>query len=256
MPEGPSIVILKEKLAPFKGEIVATASGSAKIDFEKLAGEKIIDFKSWGKHLLICFKGYFIRIHLLMFGTYRINERKNSVPKLSLQFSDSEINFYTCHVLLIEKELNKIYDWEADIMSDRWSSLRAQEAVSRSGKEKICDVVLDQEKFAGVGNIIKNEALFRAAIHPDSIAGSLPAEKVKELVNELRQYSLEFYKWKKLNQLSRHWFIYEQKTCPRCLLPVKVTITGKGKRLSYYCDNCQILYEHKTTTAHEKNNIA
>jgi endonuclease-8 len=254
MPEGPSIVILKEKVTSFKEKNIVTASGSSNINFDKLAGEKIIDFKSWGKHLLICFKGYFIRIHLLMFGTYLINNRKVVPPKLSLRFSDGELNFYTCHVLLIEKEAAKMYNWETDIMSDNWSAVRAQEAISSSQKEKICDVLLDQEKFSGVGNIIKNEALFRAAIHPESTAGFIPTEKIKELVNEVRQYSLDFYKWKKINQLSRYWFVYHQKTCPRCQLPINSKKTGKGKRLSYYCNNCQVVYENKKNL-YEKNSI-
>jgi endonuclease-8 len=254
MPEGPSIVLLKEKIFPFKGKNITAASGSSSIDFEKLAGEKILDFKSWGKHLLICFKGYFIRIHLLMFGTYLINDRKALQPKLSLQFSNGELNFYTCHVLLVEKEASKTYNWETDIMSDEWSSLQARKVIANSGKEKICDVLLDQEKFSGVGNIIKNEALFRAGIHPESIANAIPIDKIKELVNEVRQYSLDFYKWKKINQLSRHWFVYQQKTCPKCRLPIKIKSTGKGKRMSYYCNNCQVIYELKNNL-YEKNSI-
>ena len=76
MPEGPSIVILKEEVAAFKNKKVGTVTGNAKIDLERMAGQKVIDFKSWGKHFLICFDGFFLRIHLLMFGSYLINEKK------------------------------------------------------------------------------------------------------------------------------------------------------------------------------------
>ena len=30
----------------------------------------------------------------------------------------------------------------------------------------VCDALLDQTVFAGVGNIIKNEVLFRTGVHP------------------------------------------------------------------------------------------
>lgn len=89
MPEGPSIVILKEALHDFIGKKIKDAGGnSKKVDLENLRGKKIVDFKSWGKHFLICFKEFSIRIHLLMFGSYRINEfKENSNPRLSLKFT-------------------------------------------------------------------------------------------------------------------------------------------------------------------------
>ena len=37
-----------------------------------------------------------------------------------------------------------------------------------------CDVLIDQHIFAGVGNIIKNEALFRAAVRPLSVVSKIP----------------------------------------------------------------------------------
>lgn len=81
MPEGPSIVILKEELAQFKRKkIIAAEGNSTQIDLNALKGKTIVDVQSWGKQLLICFKTFTIRIHLLMFGTYRINERKKLNP--------------------------------------------------------------------------------------------------------------------------------------------------------------------------------
>ena len=45
MPEGPSIVILKELVQEFKGQKVLTVDGNSKQDIQRLAGQKIIDFK-------------------------------------------------------------------------------------------------------------------------------------------------------------------------------------------------------------------
>jgi len=96
MPEGPSIVILKDEVHSFEGKKIIEADGSAKLDFDRIQNKKIESFKSWGKHFLICFDDFTIRIHFLLFGSYLINEQKTAVPKLSLVFQKGEINFYAC----------------------------------------------------------------------------------------------------------------------------------------------------------------
>ncbi|HXU26894.1 MAG TPA: DNA-formamidopyrimidine glycosylase family protein, partial [Bacteroidia bacterium] len=189
MPEGPSIVILKELLMPYKGMKINKVSGNAKIDLERLKNQKIIDFKSWGKQFLICFKDFYIRIHLLMFGSYRINKRKDSKPRLSLQLKHNEINFYNCSVKLIEGDVIKDYDWETDVMADEWNSSKAEKNLKALNNTQITDALLNQEIFSGVGNIIKNEILFRTKIHPESIIEAIPNKKLKEIVKEAQGYS-------------------------------------------------------------------
>ena len=75
MPEGPSIVLLKEAAQQFAGQKIIAVSGDSKIDHSLLLNKKVLTFNSWGKHFLICLKDLTIRIHLLMFGSYRINEQ-------------------------------------------------------------------------------------------------------------------------------------------------------------------------------------
>ena len=244
MPEGPSIVILKEEAQRFTGKKILAVYGNTKADKERLAGKKVLSFKSWGKHFLICFPDFFVRIHLLMFGSYRINERKeNSPERLGMKFINGELNFYSCSVKIIDGQVDEFYDWEKDTMSDHWNSRKALKAL-RSGKERMaCDVLMDQEIFAGVGNIIKNEVLFRIRVHPESVINALPLSKQRALVKEGRAYCFEFYEWKKIYELKKHWLIYRQKTCPRCRIKVKLRHTGLGKRRSFFCDNCQLLYK-------------
>ena len=75
MPEGPSIVILKEAVQEFKGKEILSVTGNSKQNIQSLVGENIIDFKSWGKHFLICFKSFSVRIHFMLFGSFSINEK-------------------------------------------------------------------------------------------------------------------------------------------------------------------------------------
>lgn len=243
MPEGPSIVILKQELSPFKGETITEASGYAKIDLSRLENKKITAIKSWGKHLLICFRGFTIRIHLLLFGTYRINERKKSNPTLRLSFDHDELNFYTCAVKIIEGSLDDVYDWELDLLSDQWNPAKVMKQLKKVPDMLVCDALLDQDIFAGSGNIIKNEVLFQTHIHPLSKVGKLPLKKKKELIQETRQYSFDFLAWKKAAVLKKHWLAHTRKTCPRCHIPLIKEYTGIAKRRSFFCNNCQIIYE-------------
>jgi len=242
MPEGPSIVILKEELQSFVGKKVLSVSGNTKVDLTPLLNAKIIDIKSWGKQLLICFNKFYLRIHLLMFGSYKINESKEMAVRLKIKVKGHEVNFYNCSVRLIEGDVNEDYDWEVDVMSDQWNAKKAFEYLKKKPEMKVCDALLDQQLFAGSGNIIKNEVLFRIRVHPDSKIGALPLKKLKELVKEVPNYSKDFYKWKKEYVFRAHWQIYKKKECPRCKIRSQHYYTGKTNRLTYCCANCQLLY--------------
>jgi endonuclease-8 len=243
MPEGPSIVILKEQVQTFKGQKIFQVSTKNDSLRERLQGQTVIDFKSWGKHFLICFEGFFVRIHLLMFGKYLINEEKESAAQLSLKFKEGQLNFYTSSIRLVDENVDDVYDWEKDVMSDQWNPKKAQAALKKLKKTTIADALLDQEIFAGVGNIIKNEILFRTKVQPDSEVQALPLEKVKALVKDARDYSFDFYKWKKLFQLKEHWLVYRKSVCPRCKHKITMKHTGVRKRRSFFCTNCQLLYK-------------
>jgi endonuclease-8 len=243
MPEGPSIVILKELVKPFKNKKIINVSGNTKIDIAWIAGKKVKDFKSWGKHFLICFDGKTIRIHFMLFGSYRINETKITPPRLHLEFSNGQLNFYACSVRLVEEDINKVYDWSADVMNDKWRPVKAKKKLKEIPSTLVCDALLDQNIFAGVGNIIKNEVLYRIKVHPKSRIGKLPAARITALVKEARNYSFDFLKWKKAYELKKHWLAHTKKNCLRCNLPIIKEHLGRTNRRSFFCNNCQVLYK-------------
>jgi endonuclease-8 len=175
-----------------------------------------------------------------MFGSYRVNETKEGrVPRLSLAFKKGELNFYTCSIKIIEEDPDDVYDWDVDVMSDTWDPKKALASLKKHKNTMVCDALLDQNIFAGVGNIIKNEVLFRIKVHPETLVGKLKSKQLKQLVDEARNYSFDFYEWKKIYQLRKHWLIYKKRKCPRCNIPVTTRHTGKGKRYSFFCENCQ-----------------
>lgn len=241
MPEGPSIVILKEE-QQFVGQKVISVSGNSKIGIERIENQTVISFKTLGKNFLICFEYFTIKIHLLMFGTYRINERKETQPRLSLQFNNGKLTFYTCSVKFHERNFNQYYDCTADVMNENWNPKSAKRKLDSIPNKMICDALLEQDIFSGVGNIIKNEVLYCVYIHPESLAGIIPAAKIKEIINEAVIYSFQFMDWKKKYELKQHWLAHTKKKCVRCYLPLVKEFTGAKKRRSFFCTNCQKLY--------------
>lgn len=242
MPEGPSIVILKEAVQQFKGKKIVKAEGNSKLDIQRLPGQKIIDFKSWGKHFIICFKDFSIRIHLMMFGSYRINEEKDALPRLKLVFAKGQLSFFACSIKFLEEDINELYDWASDVMNDSFNPKAAKKKIKEIPDDLVCDALLNQNIFTGVGNIIKNEVLFRTRLHPETKMKNIPPRKLAELIREARNYSFDFLKWKKAFVLNKHWLAYTKKKCPRDHVPFIKKYCGKTKRRTFYCEVCQVLY--------------
>jgi endonuclease-8 len=243
VPEGPSIVILREQAAGFAGKIVKDVAGNSRLDLGRMRARRVLALRSWGKHFLICFDGFALRVHFMLFGSYRINERRDAAPRLSLRFARGELNFYACSLKYIEGDLDAVYDWSADVMAPEWNPRAAHRKLRAMPEALACDVLLDQEVFAGCGNIIKNEVLHRIRVHPESTVGALSPRKRGELVREARDYSFDFYEWKKAHVLRKHWQVHAKTHCPRdgVRLSYRAKL-GRRQRRAFWCDHCQRLY--------------
>ena len=205
---------------------------------------------SWGKHLVIQFDEFALRTHFMLFGAFEatVNDftltgdyRRSYTPRLQLDFENGDIKLFNCSVKFLETGNARAgYDFTIDIMSPKWDADQALGAVrSRPGAE-IADLLLDQEIFAGVGNIIKNEVLWRVRIHPGVRVKDIPPSEIQKLIAETKKFSLLFYKWRKVFLLRKHLDIYQKSICPRCGANVKREKTGKRNRVSHFCPVCQI----------------
>lgn len=245
MPEGPSIYIIKETIRPLlKGQVITAARGNSKIDPAELVGKKITDVKSWGKHLLICLPKSTVRVHLLMWGSYSLDEqiKHDRSVRLHLSAGDQNVFFYSCSVKLLGERVNDVYDWEADLLNKKWNAAKARKKLKTLPETMVCDAILDQNIFAGAGNIFKNEVLYRIKLHPETKIKDIPPRKLTELVKEVHNYSYDFLKWKKKFVLKKHWLAHTKRTCHRCELPLIKKHLGKTARRSFYCENCQVRY--------------
>lgn len=249
MPEGPSIVILKQQAAHFAGQVVRGVSGNSKQDLQRMHAQRVRAICSWGKHFLIAFDGFAMRVHFLLFGSYRIDEGKlgadgrPATPRMRLVFDNGELNFYACSLKYVEGDLDASYDWSGDVMADVWDPKQARRKLRAQPHTLAADALLDQNIFAGVGNIIKNEVLFRIRVHPQSTIGALSPRKLGELVRQAREYSFDFLEWKKAYVLRKHYQVHTKTMCPRDgnRLSYRKHL-GRAQRRAFFCDVCQKLY--------------
>ena len=247
--EGPSLYLAANQLKPFRGKTVLSVSGNTKIEKERLLGKKVKSVFSWGKHLILQFDTFALRTHFLLFGAFEaeLNDaaltgdyKRSYTPRLQLDFENGNIKLFNCSVKFLEtKNAKASYDFEIDIMSPKWNADKAFDSIYAKPDAEIADILLDQDIFAGVGNIIKNEVLWRVRIHPATNVKEIPPSELKELIAETRKFSLLFYKWRKVFLLRKHLDIYQKSICPRCGAHVKRKKTGKRNRISHFCPVCQ-----------------
>lgn len=210
MPEGPSILLMKESLQKFAGKKVVESHGNAKFDKEILEKKVLKEIRTFGKQTYLVFGDISVRIHLLMFGSYSIDEqtKPDKGLRLALIFKQGALYFYNCSVKLVDSEFLAKIDWEADVLSDQWNPEKAKQKLLAHPNMMVCDALMNQDIFSGVGNIIKNEVLFRIAVQPESLLGNLPPEKLDELIREAKNYSFDFLNWKRDFVLKKHWIVH------------------------------------------------
>jgi endonuclease VIII len=265
MPEGPSLVIAVEELAGFVGKRIVEVSGNTRQPKERLVGETIRDIFSFGKYLNFQFDDFALRIHFMLFGSLRVGEpRPNRDPRLTITVGQERqlsttasgkhvdhdedaaplptIYLYACSVQFIEDaDLKSQYDFRTDIMSPQWDRAYAMKQVRALPPETtVDDVMMDQDIFKGVGNIIKNEVLWRLKLSPSTKLGDLTPRQVGRLVTDARAYSQRFYELKKQYILRKNYQIYRKGACPRgCETKIIHQKTGQRERMSHWCPKCQ-----------------
>lgn len=242
MPEGPSILHLKNKLLPFKGKIVKQAGGYGKMPAAWINNKKLLDIRTWGKHLLFVFANGAVRVHLGLFGNILINERRKVNASFFLHFAKAEINGYVVRAQKIDKPLEEVYDWRNDILSPEFSKPHVKKILKDYADKTIDDVLMNQDVFAGVGNKIRNEALYRAGIHPLSITGKIPAVKINRLINEVVKYAKLFYQHLEKSGENNAFQVYQQEFAPDGS-EVTMKVLPKTKRKIYFSEHRQKLYK-------------
>ena len=242
MPEGPSILHIKNQLLPFKGKLVKKAGGYGPMPTKWINGKKLIDIKTWGKHLLFVFANGTVRVHLGLFGDVLVNERKKVNRSFFLEFAKGEINGYVVRAQKLKSSLEELYDWRIDILHEEFDPAHVKTLLKKQAGKTIADVLMDQQLFSGVGNIIRNEALYRAGIHPLSITGKIPAAKINRLIKEVVAHSQLFYQQLKTKGNPEEFSVYQQEYAADGS-QVTMKILPKSKRKIFFSEHRQQLYQ-------------
>lgn len=248
--EGPSLFLAAELLRPFIGKFILAVEGNTKIGKERLNGKKIIEIFSWGKHLIFQFDDFALRVHFMLYGSFEATlkgkkitgdySKKNISPRLTLIFEKDEIIIYSSSLKYLEtSQALNLYDFSTDIMSSSWDPKKTLKKVKECQEDEIADVLLDQTIFSGVGNIIKNEVLFLVKKKPTTLIKNMPNTLLQKIIKITQKFSFQFYEWRKLFVLKKHYKIYRQGFCPVCGEKVCRKKTGKRERISFFCLNCQ-----------------
>lgn len=240
MPEGPSILHLRNQLLPFKHKIVKKAGGYGPMPTRWINGKKLQDIRTWGKHLLLIFSNGTVRVHLGLFGDVLVDERKKVNRSFFLEFAKGEINGYVVRAEKLKALPDEVYDWRTDILSENFDAAYVKSLLKEQSKKTIERVLMDQNIFTGSGNIIRNEALYHAGIHPLSIIGKIPAAKISSLIKEVVKFARHWYQ--QMEKGKRTAFaVYRQKHAADGSEVTMKTISV-SKRKVFFSEHRQTLY--------------
>ncbi|KFQ23054.1 Endonuclease 8-like 2, partial [Mesitornis unicolor] len=192
--------------------------------------------------------GNWLRFHFGLFGSIRANEFsrankankrgdwKDPVPRLVLHFeSGGFLVFYNCRMHWCSSPRA---DPASDILSVEFHRGQALDALRAA--DPICYTLLDQRYFSGLGNIIKNEILYLAKIHPLTPGSLLALSDLERLLDCAVQFSSDWLH-SKLRGKGLHPQIYQKEQCPLGHAVMKETLGPSGgfKRLTWWCPQCQ-----------------
>jgi endonuclease-8 len=252
--EGPGVRAIADRLGSLAGKRVTAIEGRSRFPLGKITGNPVERIYAVGKLLFLRFPACTLRVHFLMWGRYRLDgEIPGKVPKLALSFDNgSVLRFYASAIALLGNGEAESYDPTLDPMDPAWDTGRAVRLVKGKGREEIGDSLMDQAILPGVGNIIRNEALFTARVHPASPSACIPAPILSLLLETIRDFSFTWYRCDaEGTRVNPHLRIYRKKACPECGGRVETGRTGSLGRISFSCPSCQAMYRCRSGKGRE-----
>lgn len=205
-----------------------------------------------GKNILISFDRGILTVHLGMTGKLLI---------------DAQTTPYTRAVITLDQGV-LLYDDIRQFGRITWSeamprhlerlgpdalSIGADQlaAMLKPRRSRIKPLLLNQQFLSGLGNIYCDEALFRAGIHPRTLASRLSRARIARLDGAIREVlmlaiekggsSISDYVdtegRKGSFQLFHRVYGKEGEPCVQCATPVKRIVVGQ--RGTHYCPKCQ-----------------
>ncbi len=248
--------LLRERLAPF----------NSPLDFaEKLQNATINNVSRRGKHILFDLdNGNTLIAHLRMSGRFMLLPSDRENPKYThaafffadetrLIFQDQR-HFGFMRVVETAKlfEAKELKSLAPEPFGDDFTPQYFR-AVLKSSKKSLKEVLLDQTKVTGLGNIYASEAMFLAKINPQTAANVVSAKKANVLFEKIREVLHEsIAHGSTLNVdpenidgsyygggFSHGWRVYdrEKEACVEC--ETLIERLKQAGRSTYFCPQCQ-----------------
>jgi len=243
MPEGDALHRAARGLQVLVGERleVETPHPRARVTrvAQRLDGRKLLGVEAVGKNLLLRFEdGLVLRSHLRMSGRWQVlprNGTRRGTPWLVLRGAESEAVLWDGPVLELDE--SRVRSLGPDILADP-PNLDAMVARLRGADPRtaIGEALLDQRLVAGIGNLWRAEALWRAQISPWRPLRELEDEEVRTALGEaarLMRGSLD--SGLKVRAVYRR----AGRPCPRCGSEIRSRGQGDHNRIAYWCPECQ-----------------
>jgi endonuclease-8 len=243
MPEGDALHRAARGLQVLVGERleVETPHPRARVTrvAQRLDGRKLLGVEAVGKNLLLRFEdGLVLRSHLRMSGRWQVLPRsgtRRGMPWLVLRGAESEAVLWNGPVLELDER--RVRSLGPDILADP-PDLDAMVAKLRGADPRtgIGEALLDQRLVAGIGNLWRAEALWRAQISPWRPLGELQEEEMRTALGEaarLMRGSLD--SGLKVRAVYRR----AGRPCPRCGSEIRSRGQGDQNRVAYWCPECQ-----------------
>jgi endonuclease VIII len=245
MPEGDSIHLAARRLQVLVGETVeveaphprARVTGVA----SRLDGRRLLGVEAVGKNLLLRFEdGLVLRSHLRMKGRWQVLPRtgtstRRGMPWLVLRGKDAEAVLW--HGPVLELDDSRVRSVGPDILADP-PDIDAMTDRIRAADPRLSigEALLDQRLVAGIGNLWRAEALWRAQISPWSRLGDVTEEQLRSVLTEAAQLMR-----RSLDSGLRQRAVYRRasRPCPRCGTAIESRGQGDANRIAYWCPGCQ-----------------
>jgi endonuclease-8 len=225
------------------------------IEEKPLAGERIESVGARGKNLLVRFDdGRLLRTHLRMHGSwhlYRAGERWRRPPNHARVAIETDSGFvavcFDAPVVqlgthFVMRDLEKL---GPDATTDQFDAAEAARRLRSRPDLTIGEGLLLQRAMAGVGNVIKAEALFLCGQDPFQRVGDVSDDRLAALIDAAHRLLVsnrESGPRASRNALtgSRLW-VYDRsgKPCLRCGTTIAMRRQGALARSTYYCPRCQ-----------------
>jgi len=254
MVEGPTARAYAIKMWRFfKGEAATalfTRSKRILVPPKSFLGRRLTGVETIGKNILLCFNELAIRVHLLLFGSVHLQMKdekllkEESKVRLLVESKRKKLVFYDAPIVelgtytLIKEKLSWL---GPDPLREDWDEREAIRRIKSMGKEKIGVVLLNQGVIAGLGNILRNEILFRAGVHPERRVEELSERDIARIVRLSRELS-ELFLERKLagKRLKPVLLAYNNfSRCLKCGNKMVFYLQAPIKRKTFFCPNCQ-----------------